>query len=884
MKYFFSRCSKLAAFFWVVFFVFASLAKGQAPNISYPSNTYSFPLGKPIASLSPTNSGGTVGYGLVSTLAGKRPDQDGTGVNACFYTPTGVAVDGSGNVYVADDGNNRIRKVSPSGVVSTLAGSGSQGSADGTGSAASFYSPFGVAVDGSGNVYVADKWNNKIRKVSPSGVVSTLAGSGSIGSSDGTGSAASFNQPTGVAVDGSGNVYVADIGNKLIRKVSPSGVVSTLAGSGSYGSADGTGSAASFYDPTGVAIDGSGNVYVADQYNNNIRKVSPSGVVSTLAGSGSWGSSDGTGSAASFTSPTGVAVDGSGNVYVADAGNNKIRKVSPSGVVSSLAGSGSQGSSDGTGSAASFYHPSGVAVDGSGNVYVADADNNKIRKVSPSGVVSTLAGSGSSGSTDGTGSSASFNGPCGVAVDGSGNVYVADHYNHKIRKVSPSGVVSTLAGSGSIGSADGTGGDASFFFPYGVAVDGSGNVYVADADNNKIRKVSPSGVVSTLAGSGGYGSADGTGSAASFNRPYGVAVDGSGNVYVADGGNNTIRKVSPSGVVSTLAGSGSWGSSDGTGGAASFNQPTGVAVDGSGNVYVADQNNNKIRKVSPSGVVSTLAGSGISGSSDGTGSDASFYYPNGVAVDGSGNVYVADYNNNLIRKITLGYTISPALPSGLSFDPTTGIISGSTTEITAQKVYTVTATNSFGTSTYSITIAIVAPTPVTISSFSAIAIANHQINTQWQTATELNTDHFNIERSIDGINFNAIGKVSAVGSGANSYQFTDLAPLNGVNHYRLQSVDKDGSFSYSKIVFVSITNYELPITVYPNPATSSVIVKGSHIAKIQVVDNLGRVVGNHSLSDANNPSINVGSLSAGAYHLRVRTTDGKVNSVEFIKK
>ena len=336
------------------------------------------------------------------------------------------------------------------------------------------------------------------------------------------------------------------------------------------------------------------------------------------------------------------------------------------------------------------------------------------------------------------------------------------------------------------------------------------------------------------------------------------------------------------GLVSTLAGKKK--DQDGTGVNACFNGPYGVAVDGSGNVYVADASNNKIRKVSPSGVVSTLAGSGSLGSVDGTGTAASFAYPTGVAVDGSGNVYVADYNNNLIRKITLGYTISPALPSGLSFDPTTGIISGSTTEITAQKVYTVTATNSFGTSTYSITIAIVAPTPVTISSFSAIAIANHQINTQWQTATELNTDHFNIERSIDGINFNAIGKVSAVGSGANSYQFTDLAPLNGVNHYRLQSVDKDGSFSYSKIVFVSITNYELPITVYPNPATSSVIVKGSHIAKIQVVDNLGRIVGNHSLSDVSNPSINVGLLSAGAYHLRVRTTDGKVNTVEFIKK
>ncbi|PLP97553.1 hypothetical protein CYJ10_26965 [Cupriavidus pauculus] len=321
--------------------------------------------------------------------------------------------------------------------VSTLAGSGSSGAANGIGAAASFYFPFGVAVDASGNVYVADQGNNLIRKITPTGVVSTLAGSGSSGSADGTGAAASFSYPYGVAVDASGTVYVADTFNHEIRKITSTGVVSTLAGSGSSGSADGTGTAASFSTPFGVAVDASGNVYVADQGNQLIRKITPTGVVSTLAGSGSLGSTDGIGTAASFNAPSGIAVDASGNVYVVDQGSHAIRKITPTGVVSTLAGSGSSGSADGIGTAASFSSPFGVAVDASANVYVADQGSHAIRKITPAGVVSTLAGSGSGGAADGIGTAASFNLPLGVAVDASGNVYVADTRNHEIRKITP---------------------------------------------------------------------------------------------------------------------------------------------------------------------------------------------------------------------------------------------------------------------------------------------------------------------------------------------------------------------------------------------------------------------------------------------------------------
>ncbi len=330
----------------------------------------------------------------------------------------------------------------------------------------------------------------------PANLVTTLAGTaGQFGSADGTGSAARFDDPTGVAVDGTGNIYVADTVNDTIRKITPAGVVTTLAGTaGQAGNADGIGSAARFDDPTGVAVDSAGNVYVADEVNDTIRKITPAGVVTTLAGSpGQIGSADGTGSAARFDDPTGVAVDSAGNVYVADRGNDTIREITPAGVVTTLAGSpGQAGSSDGTGSAARFFDPYGVAVDGAGNVYVADTQNETIRIITPAGVVTTLAGSpGQAGSADGTGSAARFLLPQGLAVDGAGNLYVADTGNYTIPVITPAGVVTTLAGSpGQTSSADGTGSAARFGFPTGIAVDGAGNLYVADFGNDTIRKLS----------------------------------------------------------------------------------------------------------------------------------------------------------------------------------------------------------------------------------------------------------------------------------------------------------------------------------------------------------------------------------------------------------
>ena len=599
---------------------------------------------------------------IVSTFAGGFSFADGNTISAHFSSPNGICSDSSGNIYVADSGNNRIRKITPLGTVSTLAGSGIAGYADGIATTAQFNNPIGICIDITGNIYTVEAQSHKIRRITPSGVVSTFAGSDIEGYLDGIGTASKFNSPHGLCSDFSGSIYVADSGNNRIRKITPSGVVSTLAGSGSSGPggfADGIGTSAQFNNPLGLCSDSSGNIYVADTNNNRIRKITSLGLVSTLAGSGVGNYADGIGTSAQFYFPNGLCSDSSGNIYVADTANNRIRKITPLGVVTTFAGStlasSFQGYADGTGTAAQFRNPVGVCSSSTGNIYVTDTGNQRIRKITSSGVVSTFAGTTLS---DGVNITSRFNNPYGVCSDPSGNIYVADTQNNRIRKITPLGVVTTFAGSGIgvPGFADGIGTNAQFNSPCGLCSDSFGNIYVADTGNQRIRKITSSGMVSTFAGSGAWGYSDGAGTAAQFYNPFGVCSDVLGNIYVVDSGNQRIRKITSSGMVSTFAGSGVGGYADGNGISAKFFGPNGICSDSSGNIYIAERLNRRIRKITSSGMVTTLAGSGVQGFADGTGTNAQFTMPHGIAVDPSGVIYVVDVNR--IRKITPSGVVS----------------------------------------------------------------------------------------------------------------------------------------------------------------------------------------------------------------------------------
>ncbi|HZS40559.1 MAG TPA: NHL repeat-containing protein [Polyangia bacterium] len=333
--------------------------------------------------------------------------------------------------------------------------------------------------------------------------------------------------------------------------------------------------------------------------------------VTTLAGNGTQGFVDGTGGATGTTelsAPFGLAADGAGNVYVADTGNHRVRKIAPSGATSTLAGNGTPGFVDGTGGAGGtteLDNPLAVAVDGAGVVYVADSLNNRIRRVAPGGVTTTLAGNGTLGFVDGTGGASGtteFHGPVGLSVDGAGDVFVADTYNSRVRRVAPGGATTTLTGNGAPGFVDGTGGASGtteLDTPYGAALDAAGNLYVGDSGNHRIRKVAPDGTTTTVAGNGTQGFFDGSGSASGlteFNSPMGVALDGAGNLYVADEGNHRIRKVAPDGSTSTVAGDGTAGFADTVGCIARFRAPSSLAVFGR-QLFIADSGNHRIRLI-----------------------------------------------------------------------------------------------------------------------------------------------------------------------------------------------------------------------------------------------------------------------------------------------
>jgi sugar lactone lactonase YvrE len=644
------------------------------------------------------------------TLVAGTPPQngsaDGAAADARYYNPNSLVADSAGNLYVTDTFNHTIRKVSPSGAASTVAGSPrTSGTVNGTGNAARFSSPNGIAVDAAGNLYVADRGNHSIRRITPAGVVTTFAGvNGTSGAVDGPAATARFNAPANLAFGRDDHLYVTDSGNHAVRRIAPDGTVSTFAGTlGTSGTADGSGSAARFNSPSGIVQNSIGDFYISDFANHTIRRMSRDGVVSTLAGlAGTRGTASGNGAAARFNFPTNVAVDPTDNVYVADASNDCIRRVTSDGNVTTLAGSPDQrGSADGLGSAARFYSPFGIAYSPDGHLYVADTLNHNLRRLTLAGGVSTFSGApGNFGNINGTGAAAKFNYPQNLAFDPDGNLLVADWRNDAIRRVTPAGVVTSLmstpgpyaiayaggvltavnrvthtarlysltsslttpavAGtSGTPGSADGLFSVATFNQPYGVAALPTG-IYIADTANHTIRlaflPIGGAFTVTTIAGAAGVsGSTNGAASVSRFASPRGLALDRTGtNLYVADSGSHTIRRITgtTTPVVSTVAGAAFVsGTASGPAASARFTSPEGVATDRNGNLYIADRGNHTVRLLANDGTVFTIGGlGGFPGYAEGSGTTARFYEPSGIVVADDFTVYVVSAANNVIMR------------------------------------------------------------------------------------------------------------------------------------------------------------------------------------------------------------------------------------------
>jgi sugar lactone lactonase YvrE len=587
------------------------------------------------------------------------------------FSTTGLAA-GLDVITAAYSGNASfgpsVTPITPKSIIATVAGGGNEGDG-GNAAAATLNRPFGVAVDASGDIFVADTRNNRIREAS-GGVIKTVAGNGGYGYSGDGGPAttAELANPAGIAIDASGDLFIADTGNNVVREVKLStGVITTVAGDGSYGYTGdhGPATSAELANPTGVAADALGNIFIADTYNNVIREVAGS-LITTIAGTGNTGYSGdgGPATSATLTDPSGVAVAASGSLFVADSGNNVIRKL-VSGVITTIAGTGNAAYSGDGGQAtgASLDFPFSVAVDSSGNIYIADSDDNAIREVSGS-VITTVAGNGISGynGDHGPATAAELSFPFGVAVSTSGNLFIADNANNVVREVS-GGTIATVVGSG-YANTNGDGSPATkaaLYDPSGVAVDASGDLFIADGVNNRVREVNPvTGVITTVAGNGiyGYSGDSGQAIAAELGDPTAAAVDASGDLFIADSGNNVIRKVVLStGVITTVAGNGSYGYSGdhGQAAAAELANPSGIAVDASGNLYIADTDNNVIREVS-GGIITTVAGNGSAGYSgdNGQATSAELFSPFGVAVDASGKLFIADTGDSAIRKVSGG--------------------------------------------------------------------------------------------------------------------------------------------------------------------------------------------------------------------------------------
>jgi sugar lactone lactonase YvrE len=663
---------------------------------------------------------------IITTVAGGGPDHV-PALSANLDSPSSVAVDSQGNLYIADFAQHRVFKIDGGGLLTVVAGTGTAppglglpedfcvGQIPVTGR--SLFKPLAVAVDRWGNVFIADSCNHVVRRVDAvSGGMKIVAGTGvgGFGGDGGPATRAALQFPTGLAVDAAGNLFIADAGNFRVRRVDAgSGDIRTVAGTG-YQTSNGDGGLAIHASlvPHGVALDAAGNLYVTDNRFAQVRRVdAEAGTISTVVGTGTPGFSGDGGPArlAQIAFPWAVAVDGAGHLFIADSGNLRVRRVDgATGVITTVAGNGSFGAGGDGGPAteASFGWVFGLAPDASGNLFVADAYGGFLRRVDGmTGVITRVAGNGSwTFSGDGgqaTGASLLY--PTKAVADAGGNLFIADYQNARIRRVdSTTRVITTVVGTGEAESS-GDGGPAREASTYAarLALDAQGNLYIVDITADRIRRVDVvTGLISTVAGSGANGFSGDGGPAidAALNLPTDVAVDRAGNLFVSDNLNDRIRRVdAATGIITTVAGTGRYGHSGDGGTAADLRGPRGVSFDRAGNLYFADAFSHRVRRVDAvTGIITTVAGNGTRGSSGdgGPGTNATLDYPRDVAVDATDSLFISegdrirrlDPATGIITTVAGGgpelfggdggpaTAASMAGPSGVSIDPAGGLL------------------------------------------------------------------------------------------------------------------------------------------------------------------------------------------------------------------
>ncbi len=601
----------------------------------------------------------------INTVAGSSNVGDGGPATAAALSDAeGVAVDSSGDVFIADANDHRIRKIAPDGTISTVAGDGFPGfSGDGgPASAARLNTPYGVTVDSAGDLYIADLGNNRVREIAADGTITTVSGT------------ETFLAPRNVALDAKGNLYVSEFGGHRVRCVSTSGTITTIAGTGTAGfSGDGgPATAAELNYPAGLAFDSAGNLYIADSSNNRVREVVVAGTITTVLGTGAPGAT----LPNQLNVPTGLAIDPSGNLDVADSGNQRIQQLTPSGAIQTLPGAGR-----------------GLAADSQGDLFIADI--SQVLELSPALKLTTIAGGGSYffGGDGGPATSARLNGPVALALNASGGLYIADQKNSRVRMVDATGTINTVAGDGTFAS-----GPGELSAPGGVAVDSSGLLYIADQNNDRIVALVSAGNLVTVAGTAIPGF-NGDGLPATSTQLFspgamafgptgilyfadkgnqrlremltdqtiatveqiavsGIAVDSLGQLYVADADLHEVFRIDRAGHQDIIAGTGTAGFA-GDGGpalAALLNSPGGVAVDASGNIYIADTANNRVRVVTPDGNIQSIAGTGAAdfNGDGGPALSAVLNAPTALATDAAGNIYIADTGNNRVRQLSVG--------------------------------------------------------------------------------------------------------------------------------------------------------------------------------------------------------------------------------------